>query len=282
MKKTILELINYGTRELKESDTPRLDAELILSKVLEKDKLYLLMNKQETVSEIYVNEYYSLINLRKEKMPVKYILGKCEFYGIDLYIEQGVLIPRGDTEILVEEVLKLIDTKKEIHLCDLCSGSGAIGIAIAKNSSNVFVDEIDYYDKPEKITKINIQKNNLSDKVKFIKSDLLNEVIDKTTYDIIVSNPPYIKKQDIDELMSDVKDYEPITALDGGNDGLYFYKKIISQSKKVLKFNGILAFEIGYDQANDIRKILEINGYKNIRVVKDLAGLDRVVIAFLQ
>lgn len=282
MKKTILELINYGTIELKESDTPRLDAELILSKVLEKDKLYLLMNKQETVSEIYVKEYYSLINLRKKKMPVKYILGKCEFYGIDLYIEQGVLIPRGDTEILVEEVLKLIDTKKEIHLCDLCSGSGAIGIAIAKNSNNVFVDEIDYYDKPEKITKINIQKNNLSDKVKFIKSDLLNEVIDKTTYDIIVSNPPYIKKQDIDELMSDVKDYEPITALDGGNDGLYFYKKIISQSKKVLKFNGILAFEIGYDQANDIRKILEINGYKNIKVVKDLAGLDRVVIAFLQ
>lgn len=282
MKKTILELINYGTIELKESDTPRLDAELILSKVLEKDKLYLLMNKQETVSEIYVKEYYSLINLRKEKMPVKYILGKCEFYGIDLYIEQGVLIPRGDTEILVEEVLKLIDTKKEIHLCDLCSGSGAIGIAIAKNSNNVFVDEIDYYDKPEKITKINIQKNNLSDKVKFIKSDLLNEVIDKTTYDIIVSNPPYIKKQDIDELMSDVKDYEPITALDGGNDGLYFYKKIISQSKKVLKSNGILAFEIGYDQANDIRKILEINGYKNIKVVKDLAGLDRVVIAFLQ
>lgn len=282
MKKTILELINYGTIELKESDTPRLDAELILSKVLEKDKLYLLMNKQETVSEIYVKEYYSLINLRKEKMPVKYILGKCEFYGIDLYIEQGVLIPRGDTEILVEEVLKLIDTKKEIHLCDLCSGSGAIGIAIAKNSNNVFVDEIDYYDKPEKITKINIQKNNLSDKVKFIKSDLLNEVIDKTTYDIIVSNPPYIKKQDIDELMSDVKDYEPITALDGGNDGLYFYKKIISQSKKVLKSNGILAFEIGYNQANDIRKILEINGYKNIKVVKDLAGLDRVVIAFLQ
>lgn len=282
MKKTILELINYGTIELKESDTPRLDAELILSKVLEKDKLYLLMNKQETVSEIYVKEYYSLINLRKKKMPVKYILGKCEFYGIDLYIEQGVLIPRGDTEILVEEVLKLIDTKKEIHLCDLCSGSGAIGIAIAKNSNNVFVDEIDYYDKPEKITKINIQKNNLSDKVKFIKSDLLNEVIDKTTYDIIVSNPPYIKKQDIDELMSDVKDYEPITALDGGNDGLYFYKKIISQSKKVLKSNGILAFEIGYDQANDIRKILEINGYKNIKVVKDLAGLDRVVIAFLQ
>ena len=239
------------------------------------------MNKFEKVSDETVKEYYYLINLRKEKMPVKYILGQCEFYGIDLYIEEGVLIPRGDTEILVEEVLKLIDNNKKIQICDLCSGSGAIGIAIAKHKENVFVDEIDYYDIPEKVTKINIQKSNMCDRVNFIKSDLLNEVINKKKYDIIVSNPPYIKKQEINTLMKDVKDYEPITALDGGEDGLYFYKKIIGQSKKVLNENGILAFEIGYDQAEDLEKLLRKDGYKNIKVVKDLAGLDRVVIAFL-
>ena len=137
------------------------------------------------------------------------------------------------------------------------------------------------YDIPEKVTKINIQKSNMCDRVNFIKSDLLNEVINKKKYDIIVSNPPYIKKQEINTLMKDVKDYEPITALDGGEDGLYFYKKIIGQSKKVLNENGILAFEIGYDQAEDLEKLLRKDGYKNIKVVKDLAGLDRVVIAFL-
>ena len=168
-------------------------------------------------------------------------------------------------------------------VCDLCSGSGAIGIALAHYRNNIKVDAIDYYDIPEKVTKINIIKNNLQDRINFIKSDLLEEVIKlEKVYDIIVSNPPYIKEEEIGKLMSDVKDYEPHTALSGGEDGLIFYRRIVEESRKVLKENGILSFEIGYDQGEDVKKLMESNGYEEVKVIRDLAGLDRVVIGILK
>ena len=202
--------------------------------------------------------------------------------GLELFVEEGVLIPRGDTEILVEEVLKNIDDNESLEICDLCSGSGAIGIAIANYRNNVKVDSIDYFEKPEKVTKKNIEKLKLKDRMTFIKSDLLTEVINQgKKYDIIVSNPPYIKEEEISNLMEDVKGYEPHTALSGGLDGLVFYRKIIDDSVLVLKGKGILAFEIGYDQGEDVKKLMIEKGFKNVNVLKDLAGLDRVVIGYL-
>ena len=281
--KKIEELINTGTATLKENgiDTARLDAELLLGSVIEKNRVYLITHREEEVSMECTKKYFDLIEKRRNKMPVKYILNKCEFMGIDFYVEEGVLIPRGDTEILVEEVLKNILEDEEKHICDLCCGSGAIGIALAHLRKNIKVDLIDNYPIPEKVSVINIEENNLKSRVSFIKSDLLEKVIEnKKCYDIIVSNPPYIEEEEIENLMDDVKKYEPHTALNGGVDGLDFYKKIIKQSQTALKNNGILAFEIGYNQAEEVKLMMEQSNYTNVKVIKDFASLDRVVIGF--
>lgn len=280
--KKIEELINTGATTLKDKgiDTARLDAELLLGSVIKKDRVYLITHKEEEVNEEDTEKYFDLIEKRRNKMPVKYILNKCEFMGIDFYVEEGVLIPRDDTEILVEEVLKLIDENQEKQVCDLCSGSGAIGIALAHFRQNIKVDLIDYYPIPEKVSLINIQKNNMGNQVSFIKSDLLEKPIDnKKMYDVIVSNPPYIEEEEINKLMEDVKNYEPHTALNGGIDGLDFYRKIVQQSKDVLVKGGILAFEIGYNQGESVKALMEENEFSNVRVIKDFASLDRIVIA---
>lgn len=280
-KKTIGELLIDGNKILKEAniDTYILDVQLLLGKVLGKDKLYLITNKEEEVSKIKEKEFYKLINQRKDKMPIKYILKSAEFMGLEFQVEEGVLIPRGDTEILVEETLKFIKNERKYDICDLCCGSGAIGISIAYLKENTNVDLIDYYEIPEKVTKKNIRKHNLDSRTNFIKSDLLKEPISMNKkYDILVSNPPYIKEEVIETLMDDVKKYEPHTALSGGEDGLYFYKKIIDDSNKILKDNGVLAFEIGHDQGKEVSDLMIEKGYKNVRVIKDLAGHDRVVI----
>ena len=282
-EKTIGELLEIGYDALKNEDidTYKLDAQLLLGMVIAKDRIYLITNRDKAISNKDEKEYISLIEKRKKKMPIKYILGETEFMGFDLEVEEGVLIPRGDTEILVEEVLSLIKEDDELEICDLCSGSGAIGIALAKNRNNITVDEIDNFSIPERITKRNIIKHSLEDRVKFIKSDLLKEPINSNKkYDIVVSNPPYIRAEEINNLMDDVRLYEPHTALDGGEDGLIFYRRIVSESKLVLKNNGILAFEIGHDQGESVKSLMEENGFSDVRLLKDLAGLDRVLIGY--
>ena len=284
-EKTIGELLEIGSKNLKEKDidTYVLDSQLLLGMVLGKDRIYLITNRDKEVSHKDEKEYMALIEKRSKKMPIKYILGETEFMGFDFDVEEGVLIPRGDTEILVEEILSIIDEDKELDVCDLCSGSGAIGISLALNRKNIKVDEIDNFDIPEKVTKSNIVKHALENRVKFIKSDLLEEPIKLgKKYDIIVSNPPYIKACEINNLMDDVKLYEPHTALDGGEDGLIFYRKIVEESKLTLNKNGILAFEIGHDQGLDVRILMEEAGFSKVKLVKDLAGLDRVLLGYFK
>ena len=283
-KMKIEEILAEGTKILSSAniDTARLDAAILLGYVIGKDRLYLLTHGDLEVSNEDNKKYMELIEKRKYKMPIKYILGSCEFMGLDFYVEEGVLIPRGDTEVLVEEVLKNIDEEEELNLCDLCSGSGAIGISLAHYRKNIKVDEIDYFDKPEKVTNENIKKHNLNDRVKFIKSDLLKEAIDENkAYSIIVSNPPYIKEEEINKLMDDVRRYEPHSALSGGEDGLIFYRRIVKESKLLLKDKKILAFEIGYDQGEEVKKLMIENDFCDVKVIKDLAGHNRVVIGHL-
>lgn len=282
-EKSIGELLEYSNNKLKDSSSSYiLDGQLIMSKILNKDKLYIITNRDKKVTKEEEEQFRNLIEKRKKNMPIKYILGYTEFMGIELHVEEGVLIPRGDTEILVEEainIIKAMDKGNIIKVCDLCCGSGAIGLSLGKSLRNIEVDLLDIENIPEKVTKENINNLDLNDRCKFIHSDLLEKVIEhKKTYDVITSNPPYIRDEDIENLMEDVKNYEPRVALSGGEDGLDFYRKIANQGKKALNTEGYLIFEIGYDQGDSVKAILQDNGYKDIRVLQDLAGKDRVVL----
>ncbi|MDP4090629.1 MAG: peptide chain release factor N(5)-glutamine methyltransferase, partial [Bacillota bacterium] len=277
---TIGELMNKGSEMLKKEgiETYMLDSQLLLSKVLDKDKLHIITNRDELVDRELAAKYYENIDLRKNKMPVKYILGECEFMGIELFIRPGVLIPRPDTEILVESVIEDIRQRNYVSVCDVCSGSGAIGIAIAHLVENVRVECFDLSDDAEAVNKSNIDKTGLRQRVEFFKSDLLNVPINEgRVFDVIVSNPPYIREDVIAELMEDVKNFEPHMALSGGEDGLDFYRKITGQSLLCLREGGMLAFEIGYDQKEQVEAIMCENGYSDILCIKDLSGNDRVV-----
>lgn len=277
----VQELLCKGYDILKEQniDSYMLDCQLILGKVLNQDRMSIIINKDLDVEEKYFKEYFKLVELRKLRMPLKYITNKCEFMGIDFFVKEGVLIPRPDTEILVEEIIKEIEQRKFTKICDVCCGSGAIGLSIAKIIDYTVVDLCDVSNAAEEVTEKNIEILSLSARTKFIKSDLLNYALDEKKYfDVIVSNPPYIRTDVIPELMEDVKNYEPYIALWGGDDGLEFYRNITKQSCSILNNGGVLAYEIGHDQAEDVISILTSNGYTNIRCVKDLGGHDRVVI----
>lgn len=276
----VQELLTKGYEELKSNniDSYMLDCQLILGKVLNLDRMSIITNRDMEVDENACNEYYKLIGKRKNKIPIKYITESCEFMGLNFFVKDGVLIPRPDTEILVEEAIKEIKQKKSVRICDLCCGSGAIGISIAKNIDFVYVDCCDISDVSEEVTNKNIQTLGLEERVAFVKSDLLKYALEEgLQFDVVVSNPPYIRTEVIPTLMEDVKDYEPYIALWGGEDGLDFYRKITEQSRSTLKIGGILAYEIGYDQAKEVSDILVNSGYINVKVIKDLAGNDRVV-----
>lgn len=221
--------------------------------------------------------------MRIKHMPVKYITGQCEFMGMNFIITPGVLIPRPDTETLVEAVIDDVKKNKVANVCDVCCGSGAIGISIANYIPEVIVNCYDISDTACAVTKRNIDKFLLEERVFVEKSDILNlPVIEKKRFQMIVSNPPYIKEEDINKLMSDVKDYEPYEALYGGEGGVEFYRKITEQSLKLLDNDGILAFEIGDTQKNEVTDIMKSNGFSDIYCIKDLAGRDRVVKGILK
>ncbi|MBZ9606382.1 peptide chain release factor N(5)-glutamine methyltransferase [Clostridium estertheticum] len=259
-----------------------LDSQLLLAKVLNKDKLFIMINRDFNLNQKQEKEFSRLIQIRKSKMPIKYILGECEFMGMDFIVRPGVLIPRPDTEILVEEVIRHINEKAYTEVCDVCSGSGAIGIAIAEFIKSTKVTLYDIADDALTVAKLNIERFDLAIRVNVENSDLLKAPIEQNKkFEVVVSNPPYIREDIIPTLMDDVKEYEPYIALSGGRDGLDFYRRITEESLQVLKKGGLLAFEIGYDQREEVSDILLKSGFKKIECIKDLAGNDRVIKAIL-
>lgn len=275
----IFEAIKEACNILNGSNLPQLDAEVILSHVLQKDKIYLYINRDRELEDSIAEEFFRLIERRKNGEPVQYIVGKQEFMSLDFIVKPGVLIPRGDTEILVEETLKNMNEIKNPTVVDVGCGSGAISVSIAKYRPDSLVYAIDKMDIPLEVTGINAESNEVSDRMHRIKSNML-ESLDKSLFnaiDVIISNPPYIREEVIPTLMKEVRNFEPHVALSGGIDGLYFYREITIQSLNFIKPGGFIAFEIGYDQGVDVKNILIENGYSNVYCTKDLAGNDRVV-----
>ena len=276
---TIKDIIVKYSKELEEiSPTPRLDVETLLQKVLGVDRLYILLNLERVLSEDEEQLFNKFINERLNNRPIAYIVGNREFMGLDFFVKEGVLIPRPDTEVLVEEVIELAKKKDAKNILDIGTGSGAITVSLAKYLENVKVTSVDISDIALEIGKRNAISNEVDDRINFVKSDLFTNIDKETKFDIIVSNPPYIKREVIDTLDKQVKDYEPYNALEGGVDGLDFYRAITKQAKKYLKKGGILAYEVGHDQSEDVSKLMEMDGYTNIYTLKDLQQIDRVVI----
>ena len=278
---TIKEAILQYSNDLNNiSDSPKLDAELLLRKALgDVDKLYIHLNMNNELSSEEESKLLDMINERKKGRPIAYILGTREFMGLDFNVCEGVLIPRPDTEILVEEVIDLCNDIKSPVILDIGTGSGAISVSLAKYISSSKIYSFDISDIALKVGKLNAVNNNVDDKINFIKSDLFESIKDKDIlFDVIVSNPPYIRKADIPTLHTQVKDYEPYIALEGGEDGLDFYRKITRESVNYIRKNGILAYEVGHDQALDVKDIMIKNGYHNITIKKDLGDIARVVI----
>ena len=280
---TIRDIIIKYSQELENiSDTPRLDVEILLEKALGNvDSLYIRLNLNKELTQEQEDLFNTFIQDRLKGRPVAYIVGNREFMGLDFYVQEGVLIPRPDTEPLVEELIELCREKENLSILDIGTGSGAITISLAKYLNTSKVKSFDISDIALEVGKKNAISNEVDDRVEFIKSDLFSSIENKSIqFDVIVSNPPYIPKKDIETLHTQVKDYEPYIALEGGEDGLDFYRSITEQSRMYLKENGILAYEVGHDQAQDVAEIMKSNGYTKIYTKKDLQGIDRVVIGY--
>lgn len=283
-------LLAFGKKFLKDSSVEQyaLDCELIMMHTTGFSKVKLFTENNYELSEKEKSYFLELLKARAEGKPVQYILGKCEFMSLPFYVNENVLIPRNDTETLVEEILNYIKNIKSIeNIFDMCTGSGCIPISILKLSAdiskNIFAYASDISENALETAEKNAVLNKVDKKIKFIKSDLFQN-IEKNIYgkiDIFTSNPPYIKTKEIETLMREVKNYEPVIALNGGEDGLDFYKIILSNAKLLLKKGGLISLEIGFDQAASVSMLMEENGFYNIKVIKDLAGLDRVVLGVL-
>ena len=280
---TVRDIIIKYSEELKEiSDTPRLDVEIILQKLLGNvDRIYIHINLTKELTKDQYELFLDMIKERLSGRPIAYIVGNREFMGLDFFVKEGVLIPRPDTEPLVEEVIELCKEKGHLDILDIGTGSGAITVSLAKYIEKSKLTSFDISDIPLEVGKKNAINNEVDDKITFMKSDLFSAIENKgIEFDVIVSNPPYIPKRDIETLHTQVKDYEPYNALEGGIDGLDFYRAITEQSEMYLKSGGILAYEVGHDQAKDVTQIMSDNGYTKIYTKKDIQGIDRVVIGF--
>lgn len=279
----INKLLKIGAEKIKgrQYGNPVLEATLLLGKLLKVDRVYIYTHGHEEVPDFIVDKYFEMIDRRRAGYPIQYIIKEREFMGLDFYVEEGVLIPRPDTEILVEYVLEYIDKnygQQEVEVLDIGIGSGAIGISIAYYRKNARVYGVDISQKALEISNINKERFNLEN-INIFKSNLFENIDKDKEFHIIASNPPYIPKDHISSLQEEVQ-YEPVLALDGGKDGLDFYRRIIPESKEYLHPNGLLILEIGYDQGAAVVSIMEEEAFENIEILKDLQGLDRVVLGF--
>ena len=274
---TIKQAITKGMIMLKSNnvESPKLKARLLLQYVLDKPRQYIIVYDNKEIDKQQQWQYFVNIEKLTKGVPLQHITHRQEFMKMDFFVDENVLIPRPDTEILVEEVIKIAQKYNSPRILDLCTGSGAIAISLKKFVPNADITAVDISEKALEIAQKNAKK--LETKINFLKSNLFDK-LDNKKFDIIVSNPPYIRKDEIKKLSEEVQK-EPKIALDGGEDGLDFYRIITEQAINYLKTGSFLCFEIVYNQKNDVIKIIEDEqNYKNTYCKKDLYGNDRIII----
>lgn len=276
---TIMEAIKKGMIELKNSniESPKLKSRLLMQFILNKPRQYVIVNDMEELNENEERKYFDAILKIRKGIPLEHITHQKEFMKLNFFVDENVLIPRQDTEILVEEVIKIAQKTNAKKILDLCTGSGAIAVSLAKYLPKSEITAIDISNEALKIAKKNAINNQVENRITFISSDIFTNLNDEK-FDIIVSNPPYIKRNVIESLDEEVKK-EPYIALDGGEDGLYFYKKIIRESYQYLKYGGYLCLEIGFDKKIDVIELIENEEkFENTYSKKDLYDNDRIIV----
>lgn len=272
----IRDVLKYGSSILKQKGIDALDARVLLKFVTGYDDIGISVNANNDLPDELFEKYTEYINRRANHEPIAYITGSREFMSLDFNVEPGILIPRPETEHIVEYILS--QSSGKANILDVCTGSGIIAVSLAYYLKDAKVTAIDINPVAVKVAKDNAKKHGVEERVNVLPADALQKYNFGEGFDIVVSNPPYIKSGDINSLDTDVAGFEPHLALDGGDDGLDFYRKISENAYDVLNPNGMLVYEIGFDQSKDVCCILQ-DKYTDIKVLKDLAGLDRVIAA---
>jgi release factor glutamine methyltransferase len=272
-------IINSAYQDLKKSNikSALIDSEILLSQAINKSREFIILNSNYNVSEKEYWYFKEMVNQRLRGKPIAYITGKKFFWKDEFIINEKVLIPRPDTEIIVEQVLKIFKNKTKINFLDIGIGSGCILLSILKERKDFRATGIDISNHALKVCKINAYKLGVKNRIKLFKSDI--DKFNKEKYDLIISNPPYIKNLDLTYLEKDIAKFEPKIALDGGLDGISEIRKLIKKSSELIKNNGKLIIEIGYDQKDEVKQLLRKNSFYVNSVEKDLANNDRCIIS---
>jgi len=277
---TVLDVLNKSTDylEKKGTESPRMNAELLLADILKCKRLELYLMYDRPLTEKELAEYREYLKRRSTFEPAQYIIGTVEFYGLEFKVSPAVLIPRPETEILVETVINSVSKEDELRIMDIGSGSGNISIAIAVNLTNAYVTGIEISKSAIIVAEENLKKYDLNKRVAFLNYDILSINGDELSeFDIIVSNPPYVSKEDYGKVQKEILNYEPNIAVTDFNDGYKFYREIISLSSQILKSHGKIFFEIAQGQSKKISEFMKENKFKEISIVQDYQKIDRVI-----
>ena len=271
--------IKNGCQELKKNNisSALLDSEILLSKVIKKDRKFILLNLDKKLNQTDQDKFKDLILKRSKGKPLAYLTGIKSFWNYNFKVNEEVLIPRPDSEVIIEQVLDIYKNKNNLNFLEVGVGSGCIALSILKEKKSFLATGIDLSQDCIEICRDNASKLGVSNRIKLLKSDVDNLIFRK--YDLIISNPPYIKKFDLSKLDKGVKDYEPKLALDGGLDGLSVIEKVVKKSSELIKTHGKLILEIGYDQREPVKKMLNENNFYVNKIVEDLARNDRCIVS---
>ncbi|MDA7834267.1 peptide chain release factor N(5)-glutamine methyltransferase [bacterium] len=272
-------VLNEGISILQKNKiaNPQLDSEILLSNSIKRDKKHIILNPKEVLNSAQLGKFKNLIERRKKGEPIAYLINKKEFWKDEFFVNKDVLIPRPDSELIIEQVLKIYSKDDQLQILDIGTGSGCILLSILKERSNFYGTGIDISKKSINVSKFNAKQLNLTNRVKFFHSSVDN--FNNGKYDVIVSNPPYIKQLSLKYLEKDVVNFEPKLALSGGFDGFSKIRKVINKTNNLIKKNGKFILEIGFNQKNKVIKILKEEGFYVNKAIKDYGNNDRCIIS---